>query len=66
MNKEIFDTVFRKNPNAAAYIAYNSMRNMLSKEKLKMHPPLPWSIRDLDSLFEGYESAKFEMKSDFR
>jgi len=39
------------------------MRNTLSKEKLKMRPPLPSSICDLDSLFEGYEPVKLIYKS---
>ncbi|XP_071653723.1 uncharacterized protein [Temnothorax longispinosus] len=61
-NKEIFDTVSRTNPKAAAYISYNSMRNILSKEKLKMRPPLPSSVHDLDNLFQDYEPVKFIYK----
>jgi len=57
-NKEIFDTVSRKNPKAAAYISYNTMRNVLSKEKLKMRPPLPSSVCDLGNLLQNYESVK--------
>lgn len=62
-NKEIFDTVSRKNPKAAAYISYNAMRNTLSKEKLKMRPPLPSSVCDLGNLLQNYESVKFIYKS---
>lgn len=57
-NKEIFDIVSRKNPKAAAHISYNAMRNVLSKEKFKMRPPLPSSVCDLGNLLQNYESVK--------
>ncbi|XP_011172197.3 uncharacterized protein LOC105204709 [Solenopsis invicta] len=54
-NKEIFDTISRKNPKAAAFISYNAMRNQLSREKIKMRPSLPTNVYELDSLLRGYE-----------
>ncbi|XP_067216201.1 uncharacterized protein [Linepithema humile] len=57
-NKEIFDTVSRKNPKAAAFISYNAMRNQLSKEKIKMRPSLPSNVYELDNLLQGYEPTK--------
>ncbi|XP_011876392.1 PREDICTED: uncharacterized protein LOC105566750, partial [Vollenhovia emeryi] len=56
--KEIFDSVCRKNPKAATYLSYNSMINILSKERLKMRPPLPANVCDLDSLLQDYKAVQ--------
>lgn len=61
-NKEIFDTVCRKNPNAAANISYHAMRNLLSREKIKMRPPLPLNVCDLGDLLQNYEPTKYIYK----
>ncbi|XP_029678513.1 uncharacterized protein LOC115244734 [Formica exsecta] len=61
-NKEIFDTVCQKNPNAAANISYHAMRNLLSREKIKMRPPLPLNVCDLGDLLQDYEPTKYIYK----
>ena len=62
-NKDIFDTVSRIDPDAAAFISYNSMRNVLARVKIKIRPPLPTNACDLDNLLQGYALAKNIYKS---
>jgi len=61
-NKEIFDTVSRKNPAVATNISFNSVRSLLLRERIKVRPSLPLSVPDLDNLLQDYEPIIFIYK----
>lgn len=56
--KEIFDTVCRSNPTAAAYISYNCMKSILSRQRTKSRPILPDDLHSLHKVLETYEPTR--------
>ncbi|KYN13663.1 PREDICTED: uncharacterized protein LOC108766451 [Trachymyrmex cornetzi] len=62
-SKEIYDTISQKNQSAAANISYNAMKTLLSREKVKMRPPVPSNVCDLNDLLKEYEFTKSVYKS---
>ncbi|EGI62553.1 hypothetical protein G5I_09119 [Acromyrmex echinatior] len=62
-SKEIYNTISQKNQSAAANISYNAMKTLLSREKIKMRPPVPSSVCDLNDLLKEYEFTKSVYKS---
>lgn len=56
--KEIFDTVCRSNPTAAAYISYNCMKSILSRQRTKSRPPLPSNLHSLHDILQTYEPIR--------
>lgn len=61
--KEIYNTISQKNQSAAANISYNAMKTLLSREKIKMRPPVPSNVCDLSDLLKEYEFTKSVYKS---
>ncbi|XP_076397917.1 uncharacterized protein LOC105663529 [Megachile rotundata] len=57
-NKDIFDNICRLNPDAAAYISYNSMKSIMSREKAKSRPPLPKTVQSAHEMLENYDVLK--------
>ncbi|XP_020298210.1 uncharacterized protein LOC109862555 isoform X2 [Pseudomyrmex gracilis] len=54
-SKDIFDTVSRRYPVAAASVSYNTMRSPLYREKIKYKPSLPSNFLDLHTKLQTYE-----------
>lgn len=54
-SKDIFDTVSRRYPVAAASVSYNIMRSPLYREKIKYKPSLPANFLDLRTMLQTYE-----------
>ncbi|KAM0724353.1 hypothetical protein ACS0PU_013216 [Formica fusca] len=52
--KDIFDNVFRRNPESAAFIAFKSIRSQLNRERKKSIPKLPQSIAMLADELNNY------------
>lgn len=57
-NKEIFDNVSRRYPEAAVSLSYNTVRTPLYREKIKYRPSLPTNLLGLRTKLETYEPLK--------
>lgn len=57
-NKEIFDNVSRRYPEAAVSLSYNTIRTPLHREKIKYRPSLPINLLGLRTKLETYEPLK--------
>ncbi|XP_018373570.1 PREDICTED: uncharacterized protein LOC108767927 isoform X2 [Trachymyrmex cornetzi] len=62
-NKDIFDTVSRQNPVAAANISFSAVRSLLLREKNKVRPSLPKDISDFHDFLQHYGPTKYIYKA---
>ncbi|XP_067209981.1 uncharacterized protein [Linepithema humile] len=60
--KEIFDTVCRRNPVAAAKISYPVVRSLLNREQKRRKLELPQTITEFDLILSNYQPVQHIFK----